>query len=603
MKKSWMTGWLTAAVMLAGTAGANAAETSRVYVEFRPGQKNLAKGLVQRAGGLIHHEFDALDAVATTLPAAALAAIRNNPNVVLVEDDPPRYLFGCVESPEAFPYGLDAVQATTVWDANNDGAFDPGAPRGAGLKVGVIDSGLFSGHSDFSGVPLSGYPGGSYPAAWNTDRNGHGTHVTGTIAAQLNGAGVVGVSPGVAIHMVKVFGDDGGWIYSSTLLNAAQQCQTAGCKVISMSLGGGRYSRTEDRGFAQLYSAGLLLVAAAGNDGTTATSYPAGYASVVSVAAVDEASVVADFSQKNSDVELAAPGVGVLSSVPYCEENNASGTGFGFSGNYVEFAARGTASGVLVNGGLAGSADPSWAGKVVLVERGTYSFFDKVMNVQNSGGVACILYNNVSGDFLGTLGEGNSSAIPAISLSQENGQALSAQVGEETTVTSSVTFEQSAWAHYDGTSMATPHVSAVAALVWSAAPSKSNADIRQALTATALDLGASGRDTASGYGLVQAKAALDYLVPPGGDTTPPVISNVKSSVVNAKKGTFKITWTTNEPATSVVILNGNPFSNASLVTSHSMTFQGTKGMLYTYSVRSADAAGNEATAGPFTHQN
>ena len=173
----------------------------------------------------------------------------------------------------------------------------------------------------------------------------------------------------------------------------------------------------------------------------------------------------------------------------------------------------------------------------------------------------------------------------------------------ETTVTSSLTVGASGWASWDGTSMATPHVSAVAALIWSAAPGKPNVSIREALTATAMDLGDSGRDTSYGYGLVQAKAALDYLVPSGGDTKPPVISEVASAIVNAKKGTFKITWTTDESATSGVILNGQTYSNTSLVTSHSMTFKGTKGATYSYCVSSADAAGNTATAGPFTHLN
>jgi subtilisin family serine protease len=185
-----------------------------------------------------------------------------------------------------------------------------------------------------------------------------------------------------------------------------------------------------------------------------------------------------------------------------------------------------------------------------------------------------------------------------------NGQSLLGQVGTSATVVSSVSFESSSWAAYDGTSMATPHVSAVAALIWSAAPAKSNADVRAALQATALDLGTAGRDTSYGYGLVQAGAALDYLVPPGGDETPPVITTgPTSSIVNARKGIFKITWTTDEPATTVVILNGTPYSNMNLVTSHSMTFQGTKGATYTYQVQSADAAGNVVKSDTFTHQN
>ena len=608
MNRPTISVWSAAALLLATTVLVNAADTSRVYVQFRPGQKNTARGLVQQAGGNIHHEFDSLNALATTLPTAALAAIRNNPTVLLVEDDPPRYMLGCDMPEEQIPYGVDAVRATALWDANDDGVIDPGASIGLGIKIGIIDSGVFTGHSDFAGVTMSGYADGWTGTDWDTDAFGHGTHVTGTIVAQLNGSGVVGASPGVSIHMVKVFDyyedpDDWFstgvyWVYSSTLLDAAQRCQAAGCRIINMSLGGAAPSQTEDAGFAQLYNAGVLLVASAGNAGDTSISYPAGYSSVISVAALDQNYAVAGFSQQNSDVELAAPGVDVVSTVPYCVVNSVSGNGFDYPGNPIDFAALGGATGILVNGGLGDVVNPAWAGKIVLVQRGSILFSEKVMNVQNSGGLACVIYNNVPGDFTGYL-SGGPSFIPAIGVSQENGQALLARLGQTTTVHTGAYTDVSGWDVYSGTSMAAPHVCAVAALYWSADPTKSNAQIRQTLTATALDLGEAGRDNATGYGLVQAK--------PGGtipdDTFPPVISGVTSSIVNAKKGTFKITWTTDEPATSVVIVSGKTYSDTSLVTSHSRTFSGRKRMKYTYYVSSADAAGNQATAGPFTHQN
>lgn len=611
---------MIAALLLTSMAAAPAAETSRVYVKFRPGQKNATRALVIQAGGRIHHEFDSLDAVATTLPAAALAGIRNHPSVARVEDDPPRYLLGCNLPVEQAPYGLEAVQATSIWDANRDGVLDTGAPTGAGIKVGLLDSGVFAGHSDFAGVPMTGYSDGWTGTGWNTDALGHGTHVAGTIAAQLNGSGVVGVSPGVSIHMVKVFdiyGDasdpDYGvyWVHSSTLLDAAQRCQAAGCRIINMSLGGAAPSETEANGFAQLYNAGILLVAAAGNAGDTSTTYPAGYATVISVAAVDQNRAVAGFSQRNSDVELAAPGVNVLSTVSSCAVNSVSGAGFACSGNPIDLAARAAATGMLVDGGLGDAVNAGWAGKVVLVQRGSITFYQKVMNVQNSGGLACIIHNNVAGDFIGTLNEGYS-LIPAIGVSLENGQALLGRLGEMTTVDTRVLPDTGSWEYYNGTSMATPHVSAVAALIWSSDPTKSNAQIRQALRVTALDLGVAGRDTDSGFGLVQARAALEYLpsstgdiddTGPVADAHPPVLSNVRSTIVNSRKGTFAITWTTDEPATSVVVLNGTTYADTNLVTTHSRTFQGRKRTTYTYSVRSVDAAGNQASAGPFTHRN
>jgi len=89
----------------------------------------------------------------------------------------------------------------------------------------------------------------------------------------------------------------------------------------------------------------------------------------------------------------------------------------------------------------------------------------------------------------------------------------------------------------------------------------------------------------------------------GDDTTPPVISNVASVRISGN-GTFRITWTTAEPATSrVAITGGDVYSDSALVTSHSISLKGTRGVLYEYYVTSVDAAGNSATAGPFYHQN
>ena len=89
----------------------------------------------------------------------------------------------------------------------------------------------------------------------------------------------------------------------------------------------------------------------------------------------------------------------------------------------------------------------------------------------------------------------------------------------------------------------------------------------------------------------------------GADVLPPLISGVTSVITNSKNGSFEIRWTTNEASTSVVTVNGTRYTDTALVTSHVRSFRGTKGATYTYSVESADAAGNTATAGPFTHQN
>jgi subtilisin family serine protease len=493
-------------VTLAPTSPSLADRAERVLVEFAPGRAAAVRGALERAGGNIHYQFDRLNLLAVTLPAAALDGIARNPNVVAMAPDTPRY-----PMEQTTPWGIDRVQAPQVWNEGVDGS---------GPLVCIIDSGLYTAHEDFAGVNVVG----GYPSGWNTDGCGHGTHVAGTITAAENTKGVVGVSPGdVSLYIVKVFGDDCSWSYSSDLIDATDRCYDAGADIISMSLGGGTPRGPWERNqFNWLWDQGILSIAAAGNAGDTSYSYPASHDSVVSVAATDEGNVVADFSQQNDQVELAAPGVDVLSTVPWLATNTLTVDGATYSANHIEYAAYGSASGALVDGGLCDSTG-SWTDNVVLCARGEISFYDKVMNVQNSGGAAAVIYNNEPGNFLGTLGEGYSSDIVAISLSQEDGQYLvTNKLGQNGDVVSTEPTLGSGYEAWQGTSMATPHVSGVAALLWSSNSALTNADIRDAMNATALDLGAAGRDNAYGYGLVQAYAALQYLG--GGGNNPPTVT-------------------------------------------------------------------------------
>jgi subtilisin family serine protease len=500
--------------------------------------QNALKG----AGAEFHYEFDELNAFAVTLPTAALDGISRNPNVVLIEEDAPRFPISIMQSNvvaaagQTVPYGVDMVQARDVWDANRDGAVDSGAVTASNRKICIIDSGYYTGHEDLpsSASQVAGY-NGNLP--WNQDGSGHGTHVAGTIAAMNNALGVVGVTPGtVNIYVVRVFGNDGAWVYSSTLIDAAYKCRDNGANIISMSLGGSLSNNTEKNGFASLYANNnILSIAAAGNDGNNRVSYPAGYDSVVSIAAVDSAKTVATFSQYNSDVELAAPGVGVLSTVPYLNASTITVNGVTYSAGHIEFSGRGSASGSLVNGLLCDATNAAWAGKLVLCERGTVTFYDKVHNVELSGGAAAVIYNNVPGSFSGTLSTGNSSTIIGISLSQEDGQYLVAnQLGQSASISSAYTAPASGYEYYDGTSMATPHASAVAALVWSSKPTATNAQVRAALQSTAIDLGAAGRDNYYGYGLVQAKAAITALAGSGGGSTAVDVFGLTSSATAGK---------------------------------------------------------------------
>ncbi|QRK10952.1 S8 family serine peptidase [Archangium violaceum] len=477
-----------------GSQKADLSETQRVIVSFRKGA-DRAK-VISAAGGKELLAIHGMNASAVELPVRALDALSKNPAVEFVEEDAPRRLLS-----QSTPYGIDQVQAPLVW---------PSA-TGANRKICIIDSGLYAAHEDHqSGKAITGYPAG-----WNTDKCHHGTHVAGSIAAVNNSTGVVGVLPnGVDLHIIKVFGDDCAWTYASSLADAANRCVSAGANVISMSLGGSTKSRTEETAFKNAWSSGLISVAAAGNDGNNRMSYPASYPSVISVGAVDANKQIASFSQYNSEVDIAAPGVGVVSTVGAVDNNTLTVAGTTYSGGYITGAARTAGvTGTLVDGGLCDSVG-AWSGKVVLCQRGTISFADKVNNVKSGGGIGAAIYNNVSGGFAGTLGDGVTSTIPAISLSQEDGNAIIAAggIGQSATEVSLLTEPASGYEAYDGTSMATPHVSAVAALVWSYDTSWTNTRVRAALEKSAQDLGAAGRDNYYGNGLVQAKAALDYAI-------------------------------------------------------------------------------------------
>ena len=526
---------LSAVLMLlfsvASPVMADPSDTVRVWVSYRDGGKSEVFKALSSSSSKIHYDFPELGAYVVSLPAAALNGILNNPFVIDVEEDAERYpisdMAGQVTKEaldvvdpngQTVPYGIDMVQARDVWDTNRDGVVDAGAPTGANRTLCIIDSGYYQDHVDLPNA-VGGYS--QVDDNWARDGFGHGSHVGGTIAAENNSLGVVGVTPGaVDLYIVKFFADDGNATYASNLVDALNRCTAAGANVVSMSLGGSRSVRSELTAFNSAYTAGVLSIAAAGNEGTSALSYPASYDSVMSVAAIDSNKVVADFSQFNSQVEIAAPGVAVLSTLPYLETNSLTVDGVDYAVSHIEYSGLGSASGALVNGGLCDSVG-SWSGKVVLCERGVIDFYTKVANAQAGGAVAAIVYNNEPGGFLGTLGEGNSTSIIGLSLSQEDGQYLVAnKIGKTAAVFSSIAKPASGYEAWDGTSMATPHVSAVAALVWSWDPTLTNVEIRNALTASAQDLGTAGRDVYYGYGLVQARAALESLG--YGGTTPPV---------------------------------------------------------------------------------
>lgn len=197
---------------------------------------------------------------------------------------------------------VDAVEAWTV-------------TTGIDIKVAVLDSGVDSDHPDIAPKVVASE--NFSDAATGEDNYGHGTHVAGIIAATAdNTIGVAGVCPGCKILDGKVLNDTG---YGSTsaIAKGIDWAVTKGAKVINMSLGQRTSSRTLETAVNNAWNEGAVIVAAAGNTGTTAKIYPAAYPNVIAVAATDNNDAKASFSTYGAKwVDVAAPGANVYSTFP-----------------------------------------------------------------------------------------------------------------------------------------------------------------------------------------------------------------------------------------------------------------------------------------------
>ncbi|MEN0068402.1 MAG: S8 family peptidase [Myxococcota bacterium] len=215
-----------------------------------------------------------------------------------------------------------------------------GAPfTGAGLDqihVAVIDTGIDRNHPDLNVVgeidlvPLSG----SGAAAPGADPNGHGTHCAGTIAAIADGEGVVGVAPGVALHAVRVLNEDGSGFWTDIVAGLEYVLDHPEIRVVNMSLGGPASNDPNDpmrQAIQRLQDNGVVVVIAAGNeDQNTNNVSPANFDLGVVVSAYDAAggsdNGFASFSNFGPQVDIAAPGVDIMSTFPGNRYVELSGT-------------------------------------------------------------------------------------------------------------------------------------------------------------------------------------------------------------------------------------------------------------------------------------
>ena len=298
---------ISVTVVLAGCAADKDTKTKEpVIIGFKSTPGPADKAMVHGHGGDIKYSYTIINAIAAKLPGPAIENIQKNPRVTYVEMDGEVHT---LDTELDNSWGVKHIGAGTVHDSGN---------KGSGVKVAILDTGIDYTHSDLDANYQGGYDyvnDDAYPM----DDNGHGTHCAGIVAAEDNVEGVVGVAPEAHLYGVKVL-DNSGSGYGSDLIAGIQWSVNNGIEVISMSLGSDVGSRSLKKACDNAYSSGVLLVASAGNDGYSPgkgnVDYPARYDSVIAVAATDSNDNRASFSSTGPDVELAAPGVSVYSTIP-----------------------------------------------------------------------------------------------------------------------------------------------------------------------------------------------------------------------------------------------------------------------------------------------
>lgn len=523
---------IATSLLLAATVAA-AAETERYIVSLDRGTDAVVgrgerlerryQDVLPVSGESVRHRLANLDMLVVDVTPEEAERLRRHPAVRHVESDRVVRAFGTVpaadavsfDDEEGIPWGVASIGSESAWVRT----------RGEGVRVGIVDSGFDSQHPDLKEQYRGGYDfveNDSVPQ----DGSGHGTHVAGTVLGAMNGTGVVGVAPDAELYVLRVLDNDGNG-RTSDIVRAIDWAIENELQVLNFSLGSSTSSTLERQAFEKAEAAGILTIAASGNgfnpdlpaDGI---SYPAGYKTVLSVGATDVEQQIGNFSQRGAGLGVVGPGVSVDSSYPTSLSSRVRVT-FGSAmvrRNLLEFS---PAPGAALEGqivfcgyGVTPADCPNAAGKIALIERGPagadpgITFDQKSRSAKSAGAIAAIIFNNVDDNNLSwTLGASSSAHVPTIGVLRSEGLALRALAG------TTARFERDpyAFASLSGTSMATPHVTGVAALMLAMRPYLSPADARNALTISTNDLGTPGYDTVFGWGIIDADKGTQLVEP------------------------------------------------------------------------------------------
>lgn len=321
---------------MAQQASLKGAASPRAVIEFRPGAAGrglselMAKHGVKSVGAIPELGMNVVSLPRGKDRASLLKTLAAHPDVISVEADARvRASYVPSDPQHVSQYGNKALRLPAAWDVT----------RGKGVTVAVIDTGVDLTHPDLRENLVSGIsfvnqvevedwenPGQTtvepFPNRGPIDDHGHGTHVAGTIAAAMNGIGVVGAAPMAKIMPIKVlsytrsgFGSD----VAAGIVWAVEH----GARVINLSLGVYGGSKPVERAVRYALAKGVVVVAAMGNDREDPyleygihPSYPAALPGVIAVGATDDRDQVASFSNAGKWISVSAPGVDILSTTP-----------------------------------------------------------------------------------------------------------------------------------------------------------------------------------------------------------------------------------------------------------------------------------------------
>lgn len=303
---------LISAVMLLlvfALAGADDYAPNEIVVKFKPGAGAYAQQANAAMGAWMERRIEALQSNKLRLPRQMSVeyAVRFYRSLPFVEYAEPNYVAEATLTPNDsnFPsqWNLNKIACPAAWDISS----------GLGtVKIAIIDTGIDLTHPDLFGKVVGGYDFVNDDADAQDD-HGHGTHCAGIAAAATNnGIGIAGVGFNCSLMPVKVLDAAGSGTYSDVAAGIVWATDN-GAKVISLSLGGSASSTVLSNAIDYAWSHGAIVVAAAGNNGTTSAVFPAYYSKCIAVASTDANDQRSYFSTYGSWVDVAAPGSGILS--------------------------------------------------------------------------------------------------------------------------------------------------------------------------------------------------------------------------------------------------------------------------------------------------